>query len=293
MALPLRPSTIMSNHNRAIVPIEAWCYNALDIRPRRNSIDVGLFAESLVYYDQILLNVGNPDQFAALIHWLRENDGFKDFLALLSDGSVQIYEYSFFTTAIQEKDGSYSIWNVQSEEQKAPHSFMQRYLSQPAIRNVLPGRGNRDRLEAALCNRVIEMKADDCGPPIEAARVDFRDPDRNSLVIQAFIDDLYKVRGMSKPPEVSAVVRDASDDTHKFNISWNVTFDELTSLAGPELNFHPGTPLTAGALCNRLLYSAQMEQCDLYLASPMSVLVGDKLYEATEAMAKTRGLITN
>jgi hypothetical protein len=53
----------MSDHKTALVPIDAWCFNSPDVRFAGKRIDVGLFAESLIYYDQILLNVGNPSNF--------------------------------------------------------------------------------------------------------------------------------------------------------------------------------------------------------------------------------------
>ena len=68
----------MSDHTTALVPIEAWCFNSPEVRYKGNHIDVGLFAESLIYYDRILLNVGNPSQFAELIKWLVENDNYQD-----------------------------------------------------------------------------------------------------------------------------------------------------------------------------------------------------------------------
>lgn len=62
-------------------------------------------------------------------------------------------------------------------------------------------------------------------------------------------------------------------------------------IAGKELNFDAGKPLTAGAHSNRLLWSAATMDCDLYLGQPMSVLVGDKLYESEKQLDKTHFVI--
>lgn len=62
----------MSDHTTALVPIEAWCFNSPEVRYMGKHIDVGLFAESLIYYDRILLNVGNPSQFAELINQMAD-----------------------------------------------------------------------------------------------------------------------------------------------------------------------------------------------------------------------------
>src|SRR5690606_25376929 len=62
-------------------------------------------------------------------------------------------------------------------------------------------------------------------------------------------------------------------------------------LLGPRLGFHLGMPLTALAICNRLIWSAAQLNLDLYLGSPMATLVGDKLYESQVKALKTENLI--
>jgi len=41
----------MSDHTRAFVPIEAWCYSSPSLKYSGKSVDIGLMAESLIYYD--------------------------------------------------------------------------------------------------------------------------------------------------------------------------------------------------------------------------------------------------
>ena len=59
----------MSNHAYALVPIESWCYSSPDVVFHGGSIDIGLMAESLIYYDTIYLHVTNQPQLATLIEW--------------------------------------------------------------------------------------------------------------------------------------------------------------------------------------------------------------------------------
>lgn len=66
----------------------------------------------------------------------------------------------------------------------------------------------------------------------------------------------------------------------RWNVSFNINFEEIAATAGSKIPFHPGSPLNAAAVCNRLLLSAARSGCDLYLSQPMSTLVGDKLYES-------------
>jgi len=108
---------------------------------------------------------------------------------------------------------------------------------------------------------------------------------QTALIVQAFVDQLYSARGLGHPPEVKAVVVPKPSGTG-YDITWNVSFPELSELAGKDLNFDIGTPLTAGAHCNRLLLSAAQQGCDLFVGRPMGALVGDKLYEAVHTAAR-------
>ena len=279
----------MSDHKIAIVPLESWCYASPEIRASGKSIDIGLFAEALIYYDCVAVNPTNQPQFAEFLGWFLRQGRLDDFIALVRDGIIKIYDYAFVTTAV-DRDGVYSIWNIQDTAQAEPDTFEQRFLYHPSIKAILTKARHRRRLYQALRGNVIEVKANDFGGPIENARKDYENPHRNALIIQAFVDELYHFKKLGKPPVVQATVA-RSPDGEKHTITWNVDLAQLASWAGPELNFHLGTPFTAGGLSNRLIWSAAQLTCDLYLAKPMSTLVGDKLYESSEKIAKAGRVI--
>jgi len=281
----------VSDHTTAIAPLESWCYSSPEVRASGKSIDIGLFAEALIYYDCVAANITNQPQLAEFLQWFITQNRLDDFLALVRDGTVKLYEYSFATPAIRDdRNGAYSIFNVQDSIQAEPNTFEKRFLYHKAVETLFPKAHQRKRLYEALRGNVIEVKARDFGNPIENARNDYRDPRRNALILQAFIDELYDFRRLGQPPQVTVSVQDSADGT-KHLITWNVDFDKLAHLAGPELNFHRGTPLTAGAVSNRLIWSAAQLSCDLFLAQPMGMLVGDKLYESTERIAKAGAVI--
>jgi hypothetical protein len=281
----------MTDHSSAIVPIESWCYCSPEVKACGKSIDIGLFAEALIYYDRVLVNIGNQPQLAEFIRWFISQNRFEDFLSLVMDGTVTIYEYSFMTTAIHDKrTGNYSIWNIQDPVQKEPNTFEKRFLYHKTIEELLPKARHRKRLYDTLRGNVIEVKADEIGNTIENARKDYQNSGRNTLILQAFVDELYKFRKLGHPPDIIAQVTNDPEGS-KHRITWNIDFSKISELAGKELNFHLGTPLTAGALSNRLLWSSAQVGCDLFLPQPMSVLVGDKLYESTERIAKAGTVI--
>ncbi|HPA07229.1 MAG TPA: hypothetical protein PLW73_01920 [Methanoregulaceae archaeon] len=280
----------MSDHTMALVPLESWCYASPELRACGLSIDIGLFAEALIYYDCVAVIPTNQPQFADFIRWFAEQGCFDDLLTLFNDGVLKVYEYSFVTTAV-EKEGVYSIWNIQDSIQSLQNTFEQRYLYHPSVEAVLPHKARqRRKVYNALQGNVFEVKADEFGSAVDNARKDFENPFRNQLIVQAFVDELYRFKQMGRAPEISTSIL-TSDDGTRNNITWNVNFNKLSEYAGKELNFHKGTPFTAGAHSNRLIWSASKLGCDLYLPRPMSLLVGDKLYESTETIVKAGQLI--
>lgn len=279
----------MSDHTRALVPLESWAYASPELRFEGRRVDLGLMAEALIYYEVAIINVTNADQFGELLSKLASEGALSDFLELCEAGEILVYDYSFLTTAIL-KDGVYSLWNIQDPIQAQPNTFHQRYLYQPSLEGLFPKARHRKRLYRALRDRVTEVKADQFGAAIENARADFDDPDRNAIIVQAVVDELYALRRLDSPPYVKAMITDRPDGTGK-TITWNVNFDELARLGGPNVSFHNATPLTAGAIANRFIWSAAGLNCDLFLPRPMSVLVGDKLYESSKRVVRPEGII--
>lgn len=278
----------MSDHTTALVPISTWCYNSPDVRAAGRSVDIGLFAEALIYYDRVAVSITTQPEFAEFLRWFIDAGRFDDLLALVADGTIKIYDYAFATLAV-EKDGVYSLFNIQDQIQAEADTFEQRVLYHQAVQEALPNASQRERLYKAVRGNVFEAKAADFSKAVENAREDLRDPRRTSLIIQAYVDELYRFRNLDHPPEVRATVTQATG-AGTYNVSWNIDFDELTRLAGRDLTFHRGTPVNAAGQSNRALWSAAQLSCDLYLGRPMSVLVGDKLYEGA-SVAKTRDVI--
>lgn len=278
----------MSNHSTALVPVDAWAYMSLDLAMSGRAVDVGLVAESLLYYDQILLSITTQPQFAALLSWFKHQNELETLVSLLRDGTIRIHEYSFLPAPAQKAgDDTFFLINVQDEEQLKPNSFDRRFVQHAEVAKVLTT-SERDALSAALEGKVIEEKADGFGEAIEEARRDFTSPQRSALVVQAFVDELYRIRKLGQPPAIRATV--LSEGT-KNRVTVNIDFRQLEEMVGPKLRWHRGTPIAAAAANNRLLTSASRRRCDLYLGRPLSALAGDKLYEGAKAFQKPGEII--
>ena len=78
-------------------------------------------------------------------------------------------------------------------------------------------------------------------------------------------------------------------------LSWDFDLTNLPGLEGPNLVFGTSLPLSAAALANKYIWSAARLKCDLYLPRSIDSIVGDKLFEANEAVSKlqtkTRSLV--
>ena len=232
----------MSNHSKALVPLESWSYNSPEIRYAGKSVDMGLMAEALIYYDQVLLNITNQPQLAEFINWFVAQKKYGDLISLFEDETIILYDYSFAATAIlDEASGSYMIMNVQDQVQQRPNTFEQRFLYHETLNPCFKNSGERKRLYKALRGKVIEAKAKDFESSVENARLDFVDLRRNALLVQALVDEVYPFLGLGTPPTITATIETLRNVNRT---TYNIDFGNLKRLLGANLNFHGGTHLT-------------------------------------------------
>jgi hypothetical protein len=268
----------MSDHSKALVPLESWCYNSPDVRYAGKSVDIGLLAEALIYYDQVFINVANQPQFAEFINWFVAQRKYPDLLTLFQDETIIFYEYSFATAAVLDvATDSFITVNLQDPIQEKPNTFEQRFLYHESLNPCFKNSRERIRLYKALRGKVIEVKAKDFGSSIENAKTDYLDPKRSALLVQSFVHEVYPLLKLGDIPSITATV-EAVPNGHR--TTYNINFNELSRTLGRNLNFDRGTPLTGILHCNRLIWSAAQQNADLYLGNPMANLVGDKLYES-------------
>ena len=278
----------MSKHKLALVPIEPWAFHSPDVSNAGLQVDIGLFAEALIYYDRVLAIPTTEKGYAAFIRWFADRGRFDDLVALINEGSVSFYHYAFLTLPVL-KDGVWTILNWQDEEQAKQAIFDSRILNHQDVRLALTSSKQQRKLRDALDGKVIEVKSTGFGPPIQNAIDDFGNAKRLALVVQAYADAAYAIRGGKAAPEITAEVIGLGGEKQK--IKWNVNFDDINKGLEPDAQIREHIPLTALAHANRLIRSASNLESDLYLNSPMSVLVGDKLAEASLQCARIKDTI--
>jgi hypothetical protein len=273
----------MSNHSTAFVPIEAWCYSSPDLKMSGRTVDLGRLAEALIYYDQVIFNVATQDQFSQVLRWFTAQGKFEDFLSLVKDKTLIFYEYSFITAPIFNKeDNSYWIWSLQDEEQAKDNSFEKRFLYHESVEKLVEKSRKRERLYKAFRGNVIEVKASDFDGAVEMARADSLNPQRNAILYQAYIDELYKIKKLGKPPTVEVTA--SGQGTERVTTTFNIDFSHIKNISGLYMDWHNGSPLSGGAVSNIHILAASKLNVDLFLSNPMGTLVSDKLYESAQTI---------
>lgn len=277
----------MSDHNLAFVPIPTWEYQSPELQKRGIQIDIGLLAEALVYYDKLLVYPGNRHEFASFVRWFIQRGQINELIALLQDGTIQIYDYAFLINPFVH-EGQFHLMNITDEVMSQPNSFVRRYIDNGLLINEFSNHLKFDQFQKAIEGKVIEVKVDGFGPTVENATADYFNPKRNALLTQVFLDDSYALNGLVTPPEVEVSVR-RRGQAGQVDVSWNFNVEAVAKalgIKGVDTRVSPGLalltiPLSAAANANRYLLSAMKENSDLYLPQPISFAIGDKLYEAS------------
>lgn len=276
----------MSNHSLAFVPLASGYVQSTDIFALGRPVDTGLLAEALIYYDRVFVHVDNPVQFSQLISWLiQQGLPVRSIIQLLKDEVLGIYNFAFTTNPyvdFQPPDGVqiHGLYNIQDAVMLEPNSFHKRFIEFDPLRECFSRESEFDEFVKALEGRVVEVKADEIGShAIDNAYADFLNPERSALLAQQLVNEIYRLKGLGKPPTIEVKVRNLGEGA--FNIDWNYPLNRLPALEG-QTNIKAAVtiPLSAAAEANKYLWAADRLKSDLYLARPVSAFVGDKLFEA-------------
>jgi hypothetical protein len=286
----------MSNHTTALVPIEVWQYASPDLSHFKPNIDIGLFAEALVYYEHLWVNAGNQSQFALFVSWFVKKKLLGRLLQLIQDDVVKFYNYNFYTLP-KVGDKIVDLFNI--VEQKAnEQTFAQHYLEKPEVISAFSDAKSYEDFCRAINDKVVQANVADFESAIENARADFINPQRHTLLLQSLIDELYLVKNLGTPPKVQTTI--ITDGFGRPQVRVDLDLDEMAKLLGVkgvDYRVSPGEALSGLAFsgagkANNLIVSAMKSGIDLYLPRPLSLITGDKLYEADmESTAKSHHTI--
>ena len=190
------------------MPIETWSYCSPELRAENQAIDVGLFAEAIIYYETVGVIISNQTDFSEFCRWFIENGTFDELIELLENGSLLFYEYAFITAeALITTTGCYDVFHLVDGQQDLPNSFERRYLNDKQVVDVIPDRRQRERLFKSVAINLIEIKASQVGRKIlDDGTKEILTPSRSAVIVQAFVDHVYQFRGLNNPPDVQPVI---------------------------------------------------------------------------------------
>lgn len=203
----------MSDHTTALAPLGVGHFNSPGLIDLGLPIDMGLLSEALVYYDQVLLFAENQQQFGHLVGWFMKRNLFSKFLDMLHDGDLQVY-YNAFRTNVYVKGDHIEPINIVEKLEHKPDCFIERFLGNEAVKKEFPRRSLRYDLRDALNGKVVKAKVDEFGADgLQNAKRDFLDPRRCTLLLQAVVDEIYRVNSLGRPPEVKATIRPLENES--------------------------------------------------------------------------------
>lgn len=277
----------MSDHTRALVPVGTGLFASPELEAADSAVDIGLLMEALIYYDHVLVNFENQKQFGAFINWFLERNSLGRLFELFEDGTLQIYNRAFRTNPFVDGN-NVELINIVEQVENEPDSFVKRYLSHEEVTRRFPRRRQLYELRRLLQGRVLENRVEEFGREgLANAERDFLNPRRCRLLLQEVINEIFRVRSLGTAPKVDAQIIPLDEAESSVQVVWNIDFEALSRQVGLRLAFGPTIALSGAVIGNQHIWSAERLGCDLFLPSPISSIVGDKLYEANQTVAKT------
>jgi hypothetical protein len=266
----------MRDHKSSLVLMRAGAYHSPKLTLLGKRFDLGGVAEALIYYDRVLVVVDEPGDVEELVFWFGEKGRLAEMLELLRLGQLGLYHYAFSSGLAIPPGGDPIPMNFQREDQQLPNSLATALQGSPTFGAAILDRPQRTALVNALCQSIVEVKAAGFGAAVDNALDDVADPKRGALVAQAFVNEVHE--GKAKMGRPQTVTPEVEKRAGKLTVTWNVDFPVLGKALG-EPGFDARTVVVSAIHANRLIWSAAELGSDLFLGSPMSAIVADKLLE--------------
>lgn len=282
-------SNSLNKHTTVLVPLEVWQFNSPHLVKAKKHADLGLLAEALIYYDKIFLSINTVSEFEELIEWFSSQGKLGLFFRLLKEKTLCLFYYHFMTTAINNQ-GIFSIWNINAPQASNQSDFIRLVVYRSNLAKFMNSR-KRARLYKIIEENLIDEMSEGYDPPVENSRLALKQTERVDLLIQAYVDNLFKnFQPGVKPPKIHSTIVNSEKD--QFTINYNYDFKKLDELIGAPGYFRGEIPVIGDAHSNRLIWTSSKYGWDLYLGDVMSTVVGNKLFEVEQSTNKSQKTIS-
>lgn len=261
---------------KCFVPVESWEFASPELLLSGKHTDVGLLAESLILFDDIVLNVQSAQNVADILQSFKGCFGdIQPFLELLQSGVIKVHYFDFISAPIQH-DGVYSYWNIQEQISKESHllSFQQKILYKKQIERVLPKARQRVKLYNVMSESALIDGADDYEVAINAARSAANSHEDLQCLLRDFTASLPPKYRSLFPSEVTVTAERMPNGIirHHFNIDF-----ESIKPYFENMNFGIHIPGTGIIQTHRIIYASRLHNYDVYLPNPIGSSVMAKL----------------
>lgn len=304
----------MADHSITLAPVATGFFQSPDQKVKGRTVDVGLLAEALVYYDSIYVHVDNHEQFADLISLLIQHGLTYDQLCqFVEDGILRFFVTVWMAPVMGfgRHDMVSGLYGLREEAMNDRNYFANKFLESEGLRSSFTEFGDfKKSYFDRFCNSVekttVSFTNDEiCDGVIENAYEDFLNPKRNKLIVRNLLKAVYEANGLGKPPFVRVSIKEVLSDNldrvarnpGSFVIGRNLdnglykiyevayNNDLMSNIKRLEYTKTPlvkslaSLPLSESGRTNLILRSAERLGCDLFMPDPASKLVGDKLFE--------------
>lgn len=268
-----------NNHTTAIVPIEVWAYNSPYLVLKKMKNDIGLFAEALIYYDQVYVVIQSEAQFYDFVFYFEKQGKINLLIDLIRSGVVKFYHYSYLT-ALVNKDNVFHFVNIQDTEQEKKNVFLDRIIYKSNIEKFTHA-NKRSKIYSCVAENYIEEKATGNDLAIINSREGSHDKHKCDMLLQSFLNNFYIKLNLGHAPIVDSKVENKKyDDEELWRTNWYFDFRKINELSENQIDFRNEMPFLGLANSNKFLYSAAKNNFDLFLGDVMSDVTGNTIAEA-------------
>ncbi len=279
----------INKHTAVLVPLEVWAFSSPHLVNAKKHIDLGLLAEALIYYDQVLFSINTVEEFEELVEWFSSQGKLDLFFSLLREKTLCPFYYHFMTSAIN-KHGIFSIWNINTPQENSQSDFLRLVVYKSNLARFMNSRKRAQLYKITEENLITEL-VEGYDPPVENSRSALKQAERIDLLTQAYVDHIFKnFQPDVKPPEIHSTIVNPEND--QFTINFNYDFKKLDELLGIPGYFRADMPLLGEAHSNKYIWTSYKYGWDLYLGDVMSTVVGNKLLEVDQNVNKSQKVIS-
>lgn len=260
-------------------------YSSPRLRAAGKHADVGLLAQSLLYYDTVVVHAETDRAFLEVVQWFAESHQVPFLIQMMRSGHFSFLHYTFQQLTHQRPTG-WSLVNVQGPNWDSGRHFEDWFLQLPRVRSALGHAPHHAQLIAALKDTVLEVSSKHLAGIVEEAMRDVRDAERASMLLEPLIHySGVHEDGVSGTQRVDVEKIDDGRSTLRSPVS----FDRLS--AALELPVGPPQILGGAAASTRAIATAHRFGLDITASEPMSDLVGDKLLQLSRRETRVQEAI--